>query len=229
MATYDDMGIKGKQLERLTTKVLEKVVDKDYVTHAKSLVSNKMIDSQEDNDKPWHIVARTSGILSSFSDNTIILHIYSKGYQDEHGIVQIRAKVGGSTITVQDISAKWLVRQGISEDSIAVCAIIAGTTIHVDVFFKCSRRYQLMTFTSIGEYMNSGAAWELYDSTSSQNAYVNYDVFCAQEYGDTSTAYPYVSDSVDGETDVGGNSNTVDGYHVVVGSIGNDPNTIYFW
>jgi hypothetical protein len=41
--TYDDKAIKGSQLERLTTKVLEKVVEKQDVIDAEYDAANGMI------------------------------------------------------------------------------------------------------------------------------------------------------------------------------------------
>lgn len=43
MATYDDKAIKGSQLERLTTKMLEKVVEKQDIIDAEYDSANGMI------------------------------------------------------------------------------------------------------------------------------------------------------------------------------------------
>lgn len=150
--------------------------------YASGLHRSNIIEHQGNKDTyPLHRIASFPDSLvttqSAHGDNSLILHLFTKGNQTtDYGIVMITVKMQSTVDSTHApiINISWKLRSSaISTDAVQAVCIYSGGLWHVDVFFVIQKQYQLMVFNKLGSYSVNGVGpnggWTLYSSDDTSN------------------------------------------------------------
>lgn len=160
--------------------------------YAYGLHNSNVIEHQGNKDTyPLHRIASYPASLvttqSPHADNSLILHLFSKGYSySDYGIVMITVKIPSTVDNTHPptINISWKLRSsGIPADAVQAVCIYSDGLWHVDVFFRIQHQYQLTVFNKLG----SNGGWALYSSTDASGGTEIYSAYSGTENTAAST------------------------------------------
>ena len=120
----------------------------------------------DSNNYPFHRFAKLDTITASYSDKSTTFFISQDYNGGGFGIVRIVLRTNNST-TVSSVEVKWLVRCGLSADSVQVGIYNVFGKTYADAFFKTGGSYACTYFRAIasGARGNVGRTWVLINSS----------------------------------------------------------------
>ena len=120
----------------------------------------------DSNNYPFHRFAKLDTITASYSDKSTTFFISQDYNGGGFGIVRIVLRTNNST-TVSSVEVKWLVRCGLSADSVQVGIYNVFGKTYADAFFKTGGSYACTYFRAIasGARGNASRTWVLVNSS----------------------------------------------------------------
>ena len=120
----------------------------------------------DSNNYPFHRFAKLDTITASYSDKSTTFFISQDYNGGGFGIVRIVLRTNNST-TVSSVEVKWLVRCGLSADSVQVGIYNVFGKTYADAFFKTGGSYACTYFRAIasGARGNVSRTWVLINSS----------------------------------------------------------------
>lgn len=127
--------------------------------NCKALVQNK-------NNYPYHRFAKLDKITSIHTDKASTILITQDYLGGGWGIVRIVLRTDSSG-AVSSVEAKWLVRSGLSADSVQIGLYNVSGKTYADAFFKTDRTYASTTFRNLasGARGNISRTWTFISSS----------------------------------------------------------------
>ena len=155
MATYDDKGIMGAQLQRLAAQALRE-----------SALISKSIECGTANTYPVRVIANIYSVGSTFNAHeaySLTLHIYSEGGGTEEGILKIGYTSGASATASGELSAAWLCRsENLAVDAVRVGVVRNSTGVGLFVLYTVPHTDYYLSFTPISK--SKYGTWNLFTS-----------------------------------------------------------------
>ena len=120
----------------------------------------------DSNNYPFHRFAKLDTITASYSDKSTTFFISQDYNGGGFGIVRIVLRTNNSS-TVSSVEVKWLVRCGLSADSVQVGIYNVFGKTYADAFFKTGGSYACTYFRAIasGARGNASRTWVLVNSS----------------------------------------------------------------
>ena len=187
---------------------------------------------------PVRICASINTTMAAYSSMGLIIHFYSlDGSSLDGGILRVNVKCSSTANVVGSATAEWLYFSGnISKDSVIV-GCLDGVTVYVLMRMNKTSGNSL-GFTVLEEIKSSaGDSWDKINSTESTTLYSYASISDAESFLAGIVGKEEFDKSVISGQQTGtvykalraDNADMVDGKHVVVGTVGSDTDTIYFW